>query len=144
MAGALLGMALGGVVGYAGAKHRERMQDEEEARQWAQQAFSKAFEARPSSILTQSGQLNPAWVKQAKKHFGQEYPLLEGTFLSAATADRRDRITKLNQSVAFGQMVGGPLGQQMAKTSADTLKQDFGIDTPGFPSPTPRRLWKPR
>ncbi len=106
MAGALLGLVSGGALAFAGGKYREKLQREEQSRQFTAQTLMQGLENNPKEWA------NPETQKQFKKHFGEEsYNALKTHFDMALGKAQRDEQAFHAQ---VGQLIMGMGGKMPA------------------------------
>src|SRR5229473_8425467 len=144
MAGALLGLVTGGALGFAGNKYREKLQREEQARQFTAQTLMQGIQNNPKEWA------NPETQKQFKKHFGEEsYNALKTHFDMALGQAQRDeqayhaQVGQLIMGMAGGQGPHAPGGGGTPSTTpspspAGSMLQASAPSAGPAPAPGPR------
>ncbi len=149
MAGALLGLVSGGALAFAGGKYREKLQREEQSRQFTAQTLMQGLQNNPKEWA------NPETQKQFKKHFGEEsYNALKTHFDMALGQAQRDeqayhaQVGQLIMGMAGGQGPQAPSGAPPATPSPSPAAGMLSASAPSAgagpsPAPVPRPAASP-
>lgn len=124
MAGALIGLAAGTALSYAGAQHRERLEREQAGEHFMKESFIKNVHEHPEALM--NGGLDP----QGKSLFGKDWenikaPMMPAAAEAARQKDFQDRVQQAAQQ-RIATLLGIPpgafgapgAGQQQPPTTA--------------------------